>query len=76
MVEFFREPDPNLVFMEYFTMGHLLCLPMIVAGIILFIFSIKIHQVSMTETLQNLLISRIQKTGPISLTEFMAEALP
>ena len=29
----------------------------------------------MTETLQNLLISRIQKTGPISLTEFMAEAL-
>ena len=29
----------------------------------------------MTETLQNLLIGRIQKTGPISLTEFMAEAL-
>lgn len=29
----------------------------------------------MTETLQNLLISRIQKTGQISLTEFVAEAL-
>tara|TARA_Y100001968_G_scaffold161659_1_gene147851 strand:- start:1953 stop:3041 length:1089 start_codon:yes stop_codon:yes gene_type:complete len=29
----------------------------------------------MTETLQNLLISRIQKTRPISLAEFMAEAL-
>ena len=42
MVEFFREPDPQLgFFIEYFTMGHLLCLPMIVAGIILFIFSIK-----------------------------------
>ena len=47
MVEFFREPDPQLgFFMEYFTMGHLLCLPMIVAGIILFVFSIKHSSVS------------------------------
>ena len=42
MVEFFREPDPQLgLFIEYFTMGHLLCLPMIVLGIILLIYSIK-----------------------------------
>ena len=29
----------------------------------------------MTEALQNLLIDRIQKAGPMSLAEFMAEAL-
>ena len=29
----------------------------------------------MTEPSQNLMISKIQKTGPISLAEFVAEAL-
>ena len=42
IVEFFREPDPQLgFFMEHFTMGHLLCLPMIFLGMLLFVYSIK-----------------------------------
>ena len=35
MVEFVREPDPQLgLFLEYFSMGQFLCLPMIALGII------------------------------------------
>ncbi len=33
VVEFFREPDPQIgLIMQYFTMGQILCLPMMVAG--------------------------------------------
>lgn len=33
IVEYFREPDPQLgLFLDYFSMGQLLCLPMILAG--------------------------------------------
>jgi phosphatidylglycerol:prolipoprotein diacylglycerol transferase len=33
IVEYFREPDPQLgLFLDYFSMGQFLCLPMILAG--------------------------------------------
>lgn len=33
IVEFYREPDPQLgLFLDYFTLGQFLCLPMIIAG--------------------------------------------
>ena len=33
-VEFFREPDPQLgLYLQYFSMGQFLCLPMIAAGL-------------------------------------------
>jgi phosphatidylglycerol:prolipoprotein diacylglycerol transferase len=36
MVEFVREPDPQLgLFLEYFSMGQFLCLPMIILGILI-----------------------------------------
>ncbi|MFN7113364.1 MAG: prolipoprotein diacylglyceryl transferase [Alphaproteobacteria bacterium] len=35
LVEFVREPDPQLgLFLEYFSMGQFLCLPMIAAGVL------------------------------------------
>jgi phosphatidylglycerol:prolipoprotein diacylglycerol transferase len=40
IVEFFREPDFKIgYFANYFTMGQLLCMPMIIVGIILISFS-------------------------------------
>jgi phosphatidylglycerol:prolipoprotein diacylglycerol transferase len=40
IVEFFREPDFKIGYLaEYFTMGQLLCIPMIIVGIILIYFS-------------------------------------
>ena len=44
-VEFFREPDAQLGFIgwQYFTMGQLLSLPMIIAGVILLILAYRPH---------------------------------
>ena len=44
-VEFFREPDAQLGFIgwHYFTMGQLLSLPMIIAGVILLILAYRPH---------------------------------
>ena len=40
IVEFFREPDFKIGYLaNYFTMGQLLCLPMIIVGILLIYFS-------------------------------------
>lgn len=40
VVEFFREPDFKIGYLvNYFTMGQLLCLPMIIVGILLIYFS-------------------------------------
>ena len=36
MVEFVREPDPQIgLMLDYFSMGQVLCLPMILAGVLL-----------------------------------------
>ena len=42
IVEFFREPDQQVGFLlQYFTMGQLLSLPMILAGIMLIVYAKK-----------------------------------
>ena len=42
VVEFVREPDPQLgLFAEYFSMGQILCLPMIIAGAMVIQFARK-----------------------------------
>ncbi|SMF15928.1 prolipoprotein diacylglyceryl transferase [Desulfovibrio gilichinskyi] len=42
-VEFFRQPDPQLGFIAFgwLTMGQLLCVPMILLGVLLFVWGIK-----------------------------------
>lgn len=41
-VEFFREPDVQIGYLfQYFTMGQILCLPMILGGIICIIYAVK-----------------------------------
>ncbi|NDV25344.1 prolipoprotein diacylglyceryl transferase [Desulfovibrio sp. JC010] len=42
-VEFFRQPDPQLGFIAFgwLTMGQLLCVPMILAGLALFVWGLK-----------------------------------
>jgi len=45
IIEFFREPDPQVgMIWQYFTMGQLLSVPMILAGIILIIYAKKHKQ--------------------------------
>jgi phosphatidylglycerol:prolipoprotein diacylglycerol transferase len=44
IVELYREPDVHLGFIFYnLTMGQLLCIPMVLAGVLLIVFSIKRH---------------------------------
>jgi phosphatidylglycerol:prolipoprotein diacylglycerol transferase len=45
-VEFFRQPDDHLGFlaMQWLTMGMLLSIPMIVAGIVIMFFAYRSHQ--------------------------------
>lgn len=42
MIEFVREPDPQLgLFLQYFSMGQFLCLPMIILGALIIHYALK-----------------------------------
>lgn len=44
VVEFFREPDAHIGYlMEYFTMGQVLSLPMLVAGLVCIVWAMRSH---------------------------------
>ncbi|MDR3425148.1 MAG: prolipoprotein diacylglyceryl transferase [Alphaproteobacteria bacterium] len=50
-MEFFREPDPQLGFLyDGATMGQLLCIPMIVAGIFILVWAIKSSEAKAAES--------------------------
>lgn len=45
MIEFFRQPDEQLgLFFNIISMGQILCLPMILGGILIIVYSYKFHQ--------------------------------
>ncbi len=70
IVEFYREPDQQVGFiLQYFTMGQLLSLPMILAGIVLIVYAKK-HK----NQLHNEIAARIREQGPIPVAEYMGLA--
>jgi phosphatidylglycerol:prolipoprotein diacylglycerol transferase len=44
LIEFLREPDEHLgLFLKYFSMGQLLCIPLIVVGILIYLKKYQSH---------------------------------
>ena len=77
LVEFFREPDAQLGFLSGgATMGQLLSLPMIAVGIVLWCARVQRGAARRHERARRARSPRrIRATGPLSLADFMADAL-
>ena len=78
-VEFFREPDSHIGFLySNFTMGQALSVPLLMLGVYLISSSKKLEDSSWCYTMSELLNhikSRIVSEGPISVSDYMEEAL-
>ena len=73
--EFFREPDPQLGYLRWgLTMGMVLSLPLIIAGMGILAWSLPAGSFAMTQLLDEIR-AMVAERGPISVEQYMQLAL-